>query len=456
MSNRTPSDLSRREALILSAAGAVGTVGHSWLPRLVGQAHAASSPTSRVKSCIVVWLTGGPSQYETFDMKPDAPAEIRGDFKPIQSSLTGVQVCEYLPKLAKVMDQFALVRTISTSKGPEQHTGAHNYIRFGRVVGKRDTVNRPCWGAIASAGRDHKPTGLPNFVVVGPPPNSDHNTLKPGYLRYSHAPMTVLDASTGLPNLAARFDPSSSADRLALLAEADREHAARTAATASRSHHGNVEAALNLMRSPAAAAFDLSKEPEKLRDAYGRYPVGQGCLLARRLVEVGVPFVEVTYPVKNANGDWDTHKNHFPMLKDTLLPTLDSALPTLIADLKDRGMLDSTLVIAMGEMGRTPKINSGASRDHFCVAFPALFAGGGVKVGQVIGATSKDGTEVKDRPVNAAELLTTVGTILGLDGTTEFDTTTGKPVKGDGLMVPALARTTLFDTKAKPVQELIG
>lgn len=447
-------ELTRREAFLAAAAGGIGLAGHSFLNTVA----AAPAKGVRPRQCIVLWLHGGPSQLETFDMKPDAPDAIRGEFKSIRTSVPGADICEYLPNLAKSMHEFALLRTMSTGKGPPQHSHAHNFIRYGRVENVRDPVaDRPTWGPIVSAGRKHEPTGLPNYVVIGPPPDGNASHIKSGYLGHSHAAMSIADPSTGLANLSARFQPASAADRLSLLAEADREFAERRPAPAVDAHRANVEATLKLMRSPAAAAFDLSKEPAKLREAYGNHHAGRGCLLARRLIEVGVPFVEVIYPNKiTANGDWDTHKNNFPTLKNILLPSLDAALPTLIADLKQRGLLETTLVIAMGEMGRTWKINSGASRDHQVVLFPALFAGAGIKAGQVIGATSKDGTEVKDRPVNAAELLATICRILHVEGETEYDVFSGKPIDDSTAMLPPVARATLFNTKAKPVHELMS
>lgn len=444
--------LSRRDALLLSAAGLYGAVGRSWLSGVVNGADVAPRP----KSCIVLWLSGGPSQIDTVDMKPDAPVETRGEFKPIDSALPGVPVCEHLSRLAKALDRFALIRSIRTTNGRPSHDAANRLMRFGLTGGGRDTIDRPNWGSVVSAGRTHPETGLPNFLVVGGVPGRGAGNLSSGFLGFRHAPMLIADPTQGLPNLASRLAPESAVDRIALLDAANRDFLSRSGGSAAESHRSNEEAAVALMRSPAATAFDLSKEPAKLRDAYGRHHLGQGALLARRLVEIGVPFVEVTYPnTPSMDGGWDTHNKNFPTLKNLLLPQLDSALTTLIEDLKDRGLLDSTLVVAMGEMGRTPKVTRDG-RDHFCNAFSALVAGGGVKVGQVIGSTTADGMDIKDRPINAAEFLSTVCRVLGVDGKTEYDASTGKPIKGDGMMVPPLSRTTLFSTAAKPVKELFG
>ncbi len=400
----------------------------------------AAAPTPRpgkAKSCILIWLDGGPSHLETFDLKPDAPSEVRGPFRPIATNVTGVRLCELMPNLARVADKLALVRSVTSPLG--EHAIANSYL----LTGYKPTpvLDYPSFGAVVSQQRGGKPT-LPAYVAVP--------TYKPtagsGFLGAAHQPFAV-DSDPARPDFRVRdldFYPGVQFGRMkrrrAFLDQLDRFQ--RTAEEASVDP--GFEQAYRLITSPQAKqAFDLSREKPEVRARYGPRTVGQSCLLARRLVERGVSFVSVHNP------DWDTHNNLLLNLKEGyagakvgvgLIPSLDLALSALLTDLSERGLLDETLVVVMGEFGRTPKLNTSAGRDHWPRVFSVVLAGGGVRGGQVIGASDRIGESPTDRPVTPSDLARTIYTLLGVDPSRELHTPDGRPVpiNQDGKLIEEL------------------
>lgn len=407
-------DLSRRDLLRLSALGA-GTASLSgWLNVLASRA-AETQPKNPVhKSCILLWMDGGPSHKDTFDLKPGT--KDAGEFKPIATSAPGIQISEHLAKVAKWMHEGAIIRGMSTGEGA--HGRARYYMHTGYKEGVGGIVH-PALGSLVSKELGRPESAMPNFVALG------RNNYGAGFLGARHHPLGVGDPKRGVENLKAGVAEGQFDSRVGLLEEMEsafyRDYKARSGA----SHHTTYQRAVTLMKSKEAKAFDLTQEPTASRDKYGGTAFGDGCLLARRLVEVGVPFVEVTL------GGWDTHQDNWTRVKN-LSGTIDTPMAALLGDLKDRGMLQNTLVVWMGEFGRTPKINQrGAKpgRDHFPRAWSSVMFGAGIKPGQVIGATDAEGASVTKRPTSALDFLATVCKILGIDYTKNNQTQNGRPIR---------------------------
>ena len=381
-------------------------------------------------SLIYVFLHGGLSTIDTFDLKPDAPAEFRGDFQPIATKLPGLQVCEHLPKVAKEVDKFSLVRSFThhnSDHGPADHYMLTGYFPGAGFNGGLSPNNhKPAFGSIISKKLGARGS-VPPYVALP----KVHPSGGSAYLGAAHAPF-VIDgdpsaANFSVPDLAP--PPAIAADRLddrrKLLGDVDRYQ--KSAESRANKQAGAVETfrgkAFDLMTSAdAKKAFDIGAEPEKLRDAYGRHSLGQSCLLARRMVEAGVRCVTVDH------SNWDTHDGNFKTLKDSLLPQFDSAIATLFRDLAERGMLDSTLVVVTGEFGRTPRINKNAGRDHWGPGFTVLLGGGGLKNGVTVGSTNARAERPADSPYGPEDLAATLMTQLGIDPQTEFHTPDGRPV----------------------------
>jgi hypothetical protein len=420
----TPWTLSRRDFLRLSAAGVATTSLSGWLPVLAARAAATGV---KHKACILLWMEGGPSHKDTFDMKPGT--KDGGEFKPIPTSVPGIQISEHFPKFARQMEHAAIVRSMSTTEGA--HERARVYMHTGYKPGVGGLVY-PSMGAIVSSelGREESP--LPNFVAIG-------RGYGAGFLGPHHQPLIVSDATKGVENLKPFVDVKEFGDRVGLLEEMEKSFLRDYRAPAGVDHQTTYERAVKLMRSKEAQAFDLGQEPASARQAYGGTKFGEGCLLARRLVEAGIPFVEVTL------GGWDTHQDNFDRVKK-LSGEVDPAMSALVTDLKERGLLDSTLVIWMGEFGRTPKINSrGAKpgRDHYPRAWSTVLTGGGIKGGQVVGKTDAQGATVLERPVSAVDFMATVCQALGIDYTKQNQTPIGRPVR-------------IADKGAQPIKELFA
>lgn len=401
--------LSRRDLLKLSAAG-LGIPMSGWFDILAARAAEQSTGKPRHKSCILLFMTGGPSHIDTFDPKPENKSS---EIKPIATSVSGVQIGEHLPKVAQQMKEIALLRGMSTSEG--SHGRARYYMHTGYREGVGGVVH-PSLGAIASAKLGKEDDQLPNFVSFGGLP------FGAGYLGPLHAPLEIANPSLGVENLKPTDNLTAFDKRANLLDEIEKGFLDRTQAPPAEAHRLMYQRAAQLMHSEKAKAFDLSAEPAAVRDAYGRGAFGEGCLLARRLVEFGVSFVEV------ALGGWDTHRDNASRIK-SLCGTVDPALSALIGDLKTRGLLDTTLVIWMGEFGRTPHVGKQGGRDHYPRAWTSLMAGAGIKAGQTVGRTDKDGGSVQDRPISAIDFMATVCKALDIDYTKNFHTRDGRPMR---------------------------
>ena len=432
--------LSRREMLRLAALAVGGASASGWLAPLAGHA-AAQQAGKKHKACILLWMDGGPSHLDTFDMKPDAPENIRGEFQPIATSVPGIQITEKFPNLARQMHHAAVLRGMST--GEAEHGRARIYLHTGYKPGAGG-LKYPTMGALVTAGRQHEAESeMPNFVVTGMhlnPANWSY-VSSPGHLGPRHAPLIVADLKAGVPNLKPAAEPAEFDERLSVLQEMTQGFLRERPVAPAHAQQTMLRRAVQLMRSPRAKAFDLGQESPKTRATYGEHTFGQGCLLARRLLEAGVPFVEVYHAP--TPGGWDSHTGQRANEVKTLaMPQLDQGMSALLADLHDRGLLADTLVIWMGEFGRTPAVKKDGGRDHYARAWSAVLAGGGVRGGQVIGRTDAKGAAVEDRPVTAVDFMATVCTILGIDVTQNFRVG-DRPVR-------------MIDKGANPVRELLG
>jgi uncharacterized protein (DUF1501 family) len=378
-------------------------------------------------------MAGGPSQTDTFDLKPGHANG--GPFKEIATAAGGVRVGEHLPQLARQMKRLAVVRSMQSREG--DHSRATVHLRTGyRPEG---SIRFPSLGSLVSHERAVATADLPGFVSVTPQGAFAQPSVSAGFLGPRHAPLVVAGGAGGLrvedlvPQGVTR---ERARERLETLREIESAFLRSRPGAGTAGHVTAYDRAVRLQRPAAARAFDLTQEPHALRDRYGRGPFGQGCLLARRLVERGVPFVEVTL------GGWDTHDNNFEQVR-SLCGVLDPAWATLMQDLGDRGMLDSTLVVWMGEFGRTPGINPRNGRDHYPAAWSVVLGGGGVQGGQVVGRTSKDGMRVDDRPVQPADLMATICLALGLDPRKQNASNVDRPIR-------------LADPGARPVKEVLS
>jgi hypothetical protein len=368
----------------------------------------------RDMACILLFMRGGPSQLETFDPKPGTANG--GPTQAIATAATGIQIAESWPNVAKAMKDIALIRSMTNREGEHQratyqlHTG---YVPMG-------SVKHPNFGSIAAAELGREDFDLPRFVSIG----NRALTIGSGFLGMQYAPFVVVNPNQMPTNVAL---PGGVNDkrlnrRLGLLQDLEQDFAEAGGGKQVEEHRSLLTGASQLVLSPRLKAFDLSQEKAEVRDRYGRNSFGQGCLLARRLVETGVTFVEV-----ESNG-WDTHQDNFNRTK-SLAETVDPGVAALISELKERGRLDKTLVIWMGEFGRTPHINPNTGRDHFPRAFNVALAGGGVKGGQVIGSTSPDGSQVTNRPVSVPDLFCTFCHALKINARKENQSTLGRPIK---------------------------
>jgi hypothetical protein len=406
---------SRRDLLRLAAAGVLGGSASGWFGLLADRAARAASQGTKHKSCILLWMAGGPAQSHTFDLKPG------GEYQPISTTVPGIQISEYLPKVAQQMKHLALLRSMKTGDG--NHRTATYLMHTGFRQGSGGGMVHPSLGAMVAAELGRPEFELPNFVAVG-------NTMGPGYLGPKYAPLIVNDFERGLPDLRPFTNQDDVDERASLVEELDKAFLSDYQANSTRAHQASFQKALQLMHSDKTKAFELGHESDSVRDAYGRNRFGQGCLLARRLVESGVPFVEV------ALGGWDTHQGANQRVK-ALSQQFDPAFAALVADLKDRGLLGTTLVIWMGEFGRSPKNGS----QHYARAWTSILAGAGLKTGQVVGSTDASGADVKDRPISSADFMATVCKALGIDFTKEYMARGGRPMHK-------------VDKGAKPVTQL--
>ncbi len=395
--------------------------------------------TAKAKSCILIWLDGGPSHLETFDPKPDAPQEVRGPLKTIPTNVTGVRISECLERTAGIMDKIAIIRSMTSPLG--EHSLGTQYL----MTGYKPTpaLEYPTFGATVTYVRSQSSknasedtlTALPPNIAV---PNFTGQVSGSGYLPSATRPFAV-GGDPKRPDFKVRdLDFYEGIDlqrvsRRRQFVDALNAFSRAKDADATMVSDPELERAYNLITSPEAkAAFTLSEEPQEVHQRYGPGGVngiGQSCLLARRLVERGVPFVTVNHTGWDTHQDIFTLKERYPTDRNAHLPSLDKALSALIQDLTDRRMLDETLVVVMGEFGRTPKINSQGGRDHWPNVFSVMLAGGGVQGGQIIGSSDALGEFPKERPVTPSDLSATIYTLLGIDPSFELHTSDGRPVR---------------------------
>jgi hypothetical protein len=423
----------RRDFLQLGIGGVLG-IGFADLLRL--RANALESGTSAIKrsgrqiNCIMIWLDGGPSHYETFDPKPDAPSEIRGDLKPISTSVPGVQFSEAVPQLARVADKLTVVRSIC-HKDPN-HGGGNHYMMTGTptpvpVACGAFVTFHPSFGSVVSYHRGVH-DGMPAYMSMPQVSRSGG----PNFLGGKHAPF-VIDGYPNSPGFKVRdvvlpseISESRAASRRELRASLDRmkRYTEKLAEDPAVSFDQYYEQGVNLVLSPKAqSAFDIHREDEKVRDGYGRNDFGQRLLLARRLIEVGVSWVTVY------SGGWDHHTKIFESYRGENVKKMDVGVAALINDLDQRGLLDSTMVIMLGEFGRTPKVNKDAGRDHWPHAMSVLMAGAGCPRGAVIGATDIKGYHASESVYKPEDFAASLYTKMGIDPAQTLHTNTGRPVQ---------------------------
>lgn len=433
-SHRYCDNIPRRDMLRVGVAGSLA--GSLMLPDLL-QAKAVPRGAARGRSSkknvslIILFLQGGLSTIDTLDLKPEAPAEFRGEFTGINTNVRGIQVCEHLPRIAKTADKFSLLRNFThtnSGHGPADHWMLTGYApRPGFNASLKPNNQRPSHGSVVAWKLGPKGS-VPPYVCLP----KMHRSCGAATLGSKYEPFVVnADPNApgfSVPDLAPpmEIDTVRLSDRRSLLRIVDKyQRSADVKANKSAKALSTFQQkAFSLMTSAETkSAFDISQESDKLRDAYGRHSLGQSCLMARRLVEAGVRCVTIDHT------NWDTHYNNFKVLKNDLLPHLDSGLSTLLRDLSNRKMLDDTLVVVMGEFGRTPRVNKSAGRDHWGPSNTILLAGGGIKGGRAIGATNARGERPAANPVGPADLAATMHHCLGIDPDEEYKTAEGRPLK---------------------------
>ena len=417
--------LKRRDILRLSAAGMLSGVSVPWFETFANKIE----NRLRGKACILLWMDGGPSQQHTFDPKSG------GDFWSISTSVPGIRIVDQFPRLANCMEDMAIVRSMTTEINGHYDAKYHLHTGYKRTT----DFEHPALGCLASFQAGSRDNAMPGFVTIdaGWDIRNDGGRLYrsvPAYLGPGHAPLAVNDVSKGLENLL----PTGVdiAARLELLSRSEKRFSKRYALPAVDAKQAAFNRAVRLMQSRRSQAFDIEKEPECIRNEYGDHRFGKSCLLARRLVETGISFVEIVHR------GWDDHEGAAKPVSQRA-PWIDSGMSALIRDLKVRGMLDDTLVVWMGEFGRSP----GEGKGHFSKAWSVVLAGGGINAGQVVGKTSEKGknpgSEIVDRPVTAPDFIATLCTALGMDIHHEF-------------LAPGARPVPLVDKAAKPILELVG
>ncbi len=413
-----------RRRMMSGLGSGVFAAGSGWLPRIAAAAKVAGG---KDRNCILLWMAGGPSQLDTFDMKPDHANG--GPIKPIQTNVPGIFFSEHLGRLSGHADSLAIMRGLTTKEG--DHGRGTVLMRTGHAPG--GPVAYPSIGCSLSKELGRGAAELPDYVSVAPGPFS-RLALRPGFLGPKYAATSVMArpaGEDGYPKLDVDYlqrdpgvDDNRNAERLRLWESMQKRFRQGRPSGNVIAHDTVYESAIRMLQSDAREAFDLSGEPAGIRESYGKTAFGQGCLLARRLVERGVSVVEVS----SGNGlGWDTHADNFARVK-TLSEELDLGWATLMQDLRDRGLLETTTILWAGEFGRTPIINATGGRDHYPQAFSCVLAGGGIAGGQTHGQTSEDGSEVTDGQMNQQDLLATLCAALGVDPWTENVAEGGRPI----------------------------
>lgn len=420
--------LARRDFLRVGTAGLMGM--NLGLAGLLERRARAAAPAGTDPSFIYVFLQGGLSTIDTFDMKMDAPSSVRGSFNPIGTKVSGIQICEHLPRVAGVMDKFSLIRSFThgdAGHGPADHhmlTGYHPNAAFN--AGLSPNNQHPAMGSVIATRMGARGSIPPYICLPGMHPSASSAYLGPGAVPF------VIETDPNspgfeIPDLQPPLDISAErlSDRRGLLARVDRfQRSVEQRANMNAAELGVfAERATSLMTSREAKdAFDIGREKAAVRDGYGRTTLGQSCLLARRLVEAGVRCVTINHQ------NWDTHQANFSTLKDDLLPKLDMAMSSLFRDLDERGLLKSTVVVVTGEFGRTPKINKDAGRDHWSRCFTVAIGGGGIQGGRVVGKSDSIASDPAESPYGPEDLCATVYQLMGISPHEEMLTPEGRPV----------------------------
>jgi uncharacterized protein (DUF1501 family) len=416
------SGVSRRGFLKIGGLAPFGLT----LPQYLAARAADPKAAPKAKKCILLWMQGGPSHIDTFDPKPDAPAEVRGEFAAINTAIPGVQFSEYLPKLAKLAGKLNVIR------GHDPQNGSHGVADHLMMSGHKFNASLafPCYGSVVAKERGYVQGMLP-FVQLGTGIDRRFNGGIAGFLGDEFNPFEVPDDPSA-PRFAVRdLSVADEAARKRLERRFEMLHdleayqkGVDNAAGVVRARDEFYEKAHGLITSPAAKkAFDINSENDNTRERYGKTRFGQQCLLARRLIDAGVQFVTV------ADNGWDTHTNNFKTLKDRNLPRLDAGVSALLEDLSASGQLSETLVVWFGDFGRTPKINPTAGRDHWSTAGVALLAGGGLKSGTVVGRTNANAEFVTDDPVRPADFAATIYSVLGVPLHNWYKSADGRPIE---------------------------
>lgn len=415
-------DITRRGIIKAGMGGLMSLMFSQWLDPAF-----ALTPRNpaRAKNCILLWMNGGPSHFETFS--PKQGAATGGPTKSIKTRVQGLEISENLPALAEVADQLAVIRSMTSKEG--SHERAQYLLHTGYAP--TGSVQHPSMGSWVSAELGDPKSDLPHFVSISGP------SIGAAFLGVQHGPFVIQTPGQPPQNIA--YPRNVNAERFNMRQSAlnllESQFAAETGDIKVKGRRDVYNKAIGMMHSPRLKAFDISEEPDSVKQAYGDTNFGRGCLLARRLVEQGVKFVEVVL------GGWDTHQDNFGRV-GKLCQTFDSPFATLIKDLKERNLLDSTLIIWMGEFGRTPKINANEGRDHYPKAWNAVLAGGGVRKGLVFGQTDDEGATVVDKPVIVPDYFATIATLLGMSPDKSVMTPVGRPIS--------------VTEKGKPIAELIG
>ncbi len=380
-----------------------GTTGNAQLEKII----------PRAKHCIVMFMSGGPSQLDTFDPKQPS-AETSGPFKPIQTSVKGIEFSEHLPLVAEQAHHLSVIRSMVSREG--NHERARYLLHTGYAPG--GAVRHPTLGSLTSYYLDDDESHLPSCVNINSP------TFSGGFLGASHDPFVVNNPLEKVDDIEypPQMDTHRFRERLKMLKNLEKDFISKRAGQGTEAHEVIYKKADELINSPNIKAFDLREEPTEIKEAYGMNRFGQGCLMARRLIESGVKFVEITLD------GWDTHENNFERTKE-LLNAVDPAFAMLIKDLSERDLLDETVILWLGEFGRTPKINPNDGRDHHPNGWSAVIAGGGTRGGQVIGSTNEDGTEVITDPIGVPDLFASLCFTLGINYEEENYSRSGRPIR---------------------------
>ena len=405
-----PAGMNRRHFVShLAGAAAMAAPATAFTNSLLAN---ATDLKKRHKAAILLWMGGGPSTMDLWDLKPGAPTG--GQFKQISTSADGVAICEHLPLMAKQMHHMSIVRSMSTREA--DHMRGRYYMHTGYVP--NPNVEHPGYGSVISHELAEQVSGLeiPPCVSVG------SGSVGPGFLGMTWAPF-VVDSNGNVRNLDMGIDPTRLDQRLRMLETIENKFIGEKRGGSAEDHKKVIDKTVKLMTSKQMEAFKVMKEPKEVQEKYGTTGFGRGCLLARRLVEAGVPFVEVDL------GGWDMHADIFPTLADRKLPELDKAMAALVSDLADRGMLDDTAIIWRGEFSRTPNINGGGGRDHWARSWSVVVGGAGFKRGVAVGETSSDGKEVVTEPYSSQDVMASVLKSLGISLETTFTAKNGRPMK---------------------------